>query len=74
MVTFMNSKIMAGLIGLCVCTVTFAATPEFKEVDANKDGQISAEEAKMLKDFDFDKADKDDDGMVDHSEYDHADD
>jgi hypothetical protein len=61
------------LLLLGITGVAFAqALPAFEEVDANSDGQISAEEAAAIEGFDFAAADADQSGSLSREEYEAA--
>jgi EF hand len=49
-----------------------ASLPPFEDVDANKDGQISKEEAANVEGLDFASADANQDGMLSREEYEAA--
>lgn len=57
-----------GLV-LGITGVAFAAGPAFEDVDANGDGMISKQEAKVVEGLNFDEADTNDDGSLSRAEY-----
>jgi hypothetical protein len=61
-------KRFAILLAALVAGSAFAA-PAFDEVDADKSGGVSAEEAKAVEGLDFAAADKNADGNLDAEEY-----
>lgn len=59
--------VAASVVG--IAGSSFALSPAFDEIDANKDGRLSKAEAAVVKGLDFAKADANKDGSLDRSEY-----
>jgi hypothetical protein len=58
---------------LALAGPAFAAdAPSFDDVDVNKDGQLTQEEASKVTDLDFAAADQDKDGKLSRAEYEAA--
>jgi predicted lipoprotein with Yx(FWY)xxD motif len=66
----MTKYIIKTLLLLGITGVAFAQSmPAFEEVDANSDGQISAEEAAAIEGFELATYDTDQDGSLSREEY-----
>lgn len=65
----MNKKAIITVALTLMSGATFAAAPAFEDVDANKDGKISKEEATAIEGLDWAKADANGDGELDMAEY-----
>jgi hypothetical protein len=64
---------IAIIVGIALAQIAFAVdAPTFDEVDADKDGAISATEAAEVPALDFAAADTDKDGTLSRSEYEAA--
>jgi len=62
-----------ALLALGLTSLALAQTlPPFEQVDANKDGRISAMEASAVEGLDFRTADANQDGSLSRQEYDAA--
>jgi hypothetical protein len=59
-----------GMLALGLSSLALAqALPPFEQVDANRDGRISATEAAAVEGLDFRTADANQDGMLSREEY-----
>jgi len=59
------------VIGFSAAAVA-QALPEFEDVDADSNGQISREEASVVEGLDFARLDTNQDGVIDRVEYSEA--
>ena len=64
----MSKKTLAALALITFSGAALAGAPAFADVDADKDGKISAEEASAAG-MDITKVDANQDGSVDEAEY-----
>lgn len=66
----MNKLLPISIVAFGFSTAAFAQDlPSFEEVDTNRDGMISAEEAAAVEALDFATADTNQDGVIDRAEY-----
>lgn len=67
----MSRIISAMVVSILMAFAASAATtkPTFDELDTNKDGKLSKDEAAKVESLDFAKADVNKDGVIDRAEY-----
>ena len=65
----MKKKAIFTLALTLMSGAAFAAAPAFEDVDTNRDGKISKEEAAAIEGLDWAKADANGDGVLDMAEY-----
>ena len=65
----MRKKTLAALSLITLAAACSSDRPGFTDVDADKNGMISAEEAMAVQGLDFTKADANQDGALDDSEW-----
>lgn len=69
----MFKRTLTALMALgMISGVALAAPPAFQDVDRNKDGAITADEAAAVEGLDMASADTNGDGMLSQQEYDAA--
>ena len=65
----MSKNTLAALALISFSAAALAGAPAFGDVDADKNGTISAEEAMAVQGVDFAKADANQDGALDEAEW-----